>query len=94
MSTQPEPQFEQGCAFPDGVIHDHGNAQCHAATAVKAAQTSVAAFLHGLAGGEEVGICRNRACRVSLFSIEAGLGTKIPTCPACYWAPLPLDDKP
>lgn len=87
MSAAHDDGWEQGCAFPDGVIHDHGNAQCHAATAVKTAQQAVAAFLIGLAQGEQTVLCENDQCRVRLYTVPNNAGRAVPICPGCYGSP-------
>lgn len=90
-----DPQWEQGCAFPDGQVHDHGNAACHAATAVKTAQQAVTAFLHGLGDGQELALCENPQCRTALYKVprvviqvprRAGK-TRLSVCPSCGGSP-------
>ena len=82
-----EEGFETACAFPPGVIHEHGYKGCHAATARSAATQAVQSFLTGLTGGtgSQVMLCENTQCRVKLFVTDPkASGRKIQVCPACY----------
>lgn len=83
-----EPEWQTGCAFPDGVVHDHGYGGCHQATARLTAQMAVAAFLQGIGRGQRVGVCENAQCRVALFTLspEGEAGTRVQSCPSCYGA--------
>jgi hypothetical protein len=87
--SQEQERWPQGCAYPDGVLHDHGHADCHQATAVRTAQAAVNAFLTGLADGEELAICENTECRVRLYTVPTSTdrGRRLPVCPGCYGSP-------
>lgn len=50
------------------------------------AQEGVQAFLTQMSGGAQMAICSNAECRVRLYVVPAGLGTRVPLCPACYGA--------
>lgn len=81
----PAPGWQSGCAFPDGVYHDHGYEGCHQATARQAAQAGVVAFLEGIANGSKVALCGNGDCRTLLFVVPAAaVGSRfVPVCPTC-----------
>lgn len=83
-----EAAWESGCAFPDGVVHDHGYAGCHQATARLTAQMAVATFLQGVGKGQRVGICAEPQCRVAIFTLQPDeeAGNRVQVCPACYTA--------
>jgi len=82
-----EPEFTSGCAFPPGVVHDHGYRGCHEKTAQAAAVMAVQSFLTGIAGGEHVAQCENTQCRVALYTVPSDHGRMIPVCPGCYGSP-------